>query len=60
MPLRFSWSRSPQVVVVGLNRGTEGLLHSLSDIADTPLSAGDVLLVQGPADNARNCGRCLT
>jgi di/tricarboxylate transporter len=40
-----------QVVVVGLNRGTEGLLHSLSDIADTPLSAGDVLLVQGPADN---------
>jgi di/tricarboxylate transporter len=40
-----------QVVVVGLNRGTEGLLHSIADIADTPLSVGDVLLVQGPADN---------
>lgn len=39
-----------QIIVVGLNRGTEGLLHSLADIADTPLSAGDVLLVQGPAD----------
>jgi len=40
-----------QVVVVGLNRGTEELLHTVGDIADTPLSAGDVLLVQGPADN---------
>lgn len=39
-----------QIVVVGLNRGTEGLLRSLTDIADTPLSAGDVLLVQGYAD----------
>lgn len=40
-----------QVVVVGLNRGTEGLLHSVTDIADATLSAGDVLLVQGPADD---------
>jgi di/tricarboxylate transporter len=40
-----------QVVVIGLNRGIEGLLHSVGDIADQPLSAGDVLLVQGPADN---------
>lgn len=39
-----------QIVVVGLNRGTEGLLHSLAEVADTPLSAGDVLLVQGPSD----------
>lgn len=39
-----------QVVVVGLSRGTEGLLHSLGDIAHTPLSPGDILLVQGPAD----------
>jgi di/tricarboxylate transporter len=36
-----------QVVVVGLNRGTEELIHSTVDIIDTPLSAGDVLLVQG-------------
>ena len=39
-----------QIVVVGLNRGTGGLLRSVSDIASTPLSAGDVLLVQGAAD----------
>ncbi len=39
-----------QVVVVGLSRGTGGLLRSVSDIASTPLSAGDVLLVQGAAD----------
>jgi di/tricarboxylate transporter len=38
------------VVVVGLNRGTAGLLHNIGDIADTRLSAGDVLLVQAPAD----------
>lgn len=36
-----------QIVVVGLSRGTGGLLRSVSDIASTPLSAGDVLLVQG-------------
>ena len=39
-----------QVVVVGLSRGTGGLLRSVSDIASTPLSAGDVLLVQGAVD----------
>lgn len=38
------------VVVVGLNRGTAGLLHDVHDIADTRLSAGDVLLVQASAD----------
>ena len=39
-----------QVVVVGLSRSTGGLLRSVSDIASTPLAAGDVLLVQGSAD----------
>jgi di/tricarboxylate transporter len=39
-----------QVVVVGLSRGTGGLLRSVPNIADTRLSAGDVLLVQGAAD----------
>jgi di/tricarboxylate transporter len=39
-----------QIVVVGLSRGTGGLLRSVSDIASTPLSAGDVLLVQGASD----------
>ena len=38
-----------EVVVVGLSSGT-GLLHRTTDIADTPLSAGDILLVQGGAD----------
>jgi di/tricarboxylate transporter len=33
-----------------LSRGTGGLLRSVSDIASTPLAAGDVLLVQGGAD----------
>jgi di/tricarboxylate transporter len=39
-----------KVVVVGLNRGTEGLLRKFSDLARTPLAAGDVLLVQGTAE----------
>ena len=39
-----------QIVVVGLSTGRGGLLHRASDIADTPLSAGDILLVQGGAD----------
>ena len=39
-----------QIVVVGLSRGTGGLLRSVSDIASTPLSSGDVLLVQGAAE----------
>ena len=39
-----------EVVVVGLSRGTGGLLPRAIDIARTPLSAGDVLLVQGTAN----------
>jgi di/tricarboxylate transporter len=39
-----------EVVVVGLSRGTGGLLPRAVDIPGTPLSAGDVLLVQGTAD----------
>jgi di/tricarboxylate transporter len=39
-----------QVVVVGLSRNTGGLLRSVPDIAETRLSAGDVLLVQGFTD----------
>ncbi len=39
-----------QIVVVGLSRGTGGLLRSVSDIASAPLSVGDVLLVQGGAN----------
>jgi di/tricarboxylate transporter len=39
-----------EVVVVGLNRGGGGLLRTARDIAGTPLSGGDVLLVQGPND----------
>jgi di/tricarboxylate transporter len=47
-----------QVVVVGLNRGTGGLLRSVTDIAGAVLSGGDVLLVQGSADRiARLRGR---
>jgi len=38
-----------EVAVVGLSSGT-GLLHRTTNIADTPLSAGDILLVQGDAD----------
>jgi di/tricarboxylate transporter len=39
-----------QVVVVCLNRGVGGLLRSVTDIGGTPLSAGDVLLVQGSTE----------
>lgn len=39
-----------QVVVVGLSRGTGGLLRSVPDIANALLSVGDVLLVQGPSE----------
>lgn len=38
------------VVVIGLNRDTEGLLRGSYDIADTRLASGDVLLVQGPPE----------
>ncbi len=39
-----------EVVVIGLNRGTPGLLHGVEDIAQAPLGVGDVLLVQAPTD----------
>ncbi len=39
-----------EVVVVGLSRGTGGLLRSVADIASTMLSAGDILLVQGSTE----------
>jgi di/tricarboxylate transporter len=44
------FSEQYQVVVVGINRGTGALLRNVTDIGGTPLSAGDVLLVQGTAD----------
>lgn len=44
--LRFA--ETHKVVVVGISRGTEGLLRSGSDVGDVHLAAGDVLLVQGP------------
>lgn len=39
-----------ELVVIGLNRGTPGLLHDVGEIAETPLGVGDVLLVQAPDD----------
>ncbi|HSC09014.1 MAG TPA: SLC13 family permease [Steroidobacteraceae bacterium] len=39
-----------ELAVIGLNRGTPGLLHDVGNIADTPLGVGDVLLVQAPED----------
>ncbi len=44
------FSEQHQVAVVGLNRGAGSLLRSVTDIAGTPLAAGDVLLVQGMPD----------
>ncbi|MEO8196123.1 MAG: SLC13 family permease [Thermoanaerobaculia bacterium] len=38
------------VVVVGLRQGTEGLLQDERNLAEIPLAAGDVLLVQGPEE----------
>jgi len=35
------------VVVIGLSRGTSGLLRGTPNLSDTPLLVGDVLLVQG-------------
>lgn len=43
------FSERHQVVVVGLNRGTGALQRNVVDIGGTPLTAGDVLLVQGTA-----------
>ena len=48
------------VVVVGVNRGTEGLrrrLADIADIADQPLASSDLLLVQGPADRIQQLSR---
>ncbi len=41
------------VVVVGVNHGTEGLRPRITDIADQPLAASDILLIQGPVDRVR-------
>ena len=45
------------VVVVGVNQGTEGLQPRHSDIADRPLAASDMLLIQGPAGRIAQLGR---
>ena len=45
------------VVVVGVNRGTEGLRRRITDIADQPLAASDILLIQGPADRVRQLSK---
>jgi di/tricarboxylate transporter len=46
-----------RVVVVGLNHGTEGLMRRLTNIADQPLAASDILLVQGPTDRIAELAR---
>jgi di/tricarboxylate transporter len=46
-----------KVVVVGLNRGAEGLLRRFEDLARTRLAAGDVLLVQGTAEHLAELGK---
>lgn len=58
--LRFA--ETHKVVVVGISRGTEGLLRSGSDVGDVRLAAGDVLLVQGPDEQLealRNLGHLM-
>jgi di/tricarboxylate transporter len=45
-----------QVVVIGLNRDTEGLLQGNYEIKDTRLASGDVILVQGPQDRVAKLG----
>jgi di/tricarboxylate transporter len=44
------FAQEHRLVVVGLSRGTGGLLPSVPEIGDTQLRAGDVLLVQGAPD----------
>jgi di/tricarboxylate transporter len=44
------FSERHQLAVVGINRGMRPLVRSVIDIEGTPLSAGDVLLVQGTPD----------
>ena len=46
-----------QVVVVGLNHGTEGLLPRHTHIADQPLAVGDILLIQGAGDRVAQLSR---
>jgi di/tricarboxylate transporter len=45
------------LVVVGVSHGYEGLQPRPSDIGDRPLSANDILLMQGPADRIQHLGR---
>ncbi|MBK7902806.1 MAG: SLC13 family permease [Proteobacteria bacterium] len=42
-----------RVIVVGVNYGTESLRPRITDIADQPLAASDILLLQGPVDRVR-------
>ncbi|MGD9904928.1 MAG: SLC13 family permease [Vicinamibacterales bacterium] len=44
------FAETHKVVVVGLNRGAEGLLRRFDDLARTRLAVGDVLLVQGTTE----------
>lgn len=46
--LRFAETHG--VVVVGISRGTEGLLRDGTAVGEVVLAAGDVLLVQGPEE----------
>jgi len=46
-----------RVVVVGLNHGTAGLVPRQVDIADQPLAASDILLVQGRTDRIADLNR---
>jgi di/tricarboxylate transporter len=51
-----------KVVVVGISRGTEGLLRDGSTLSTVQLEAGDVLLVQGPDEQLealRNVGHLM-
>jgi len=45
------------LVVVGLNHGTQGVVPRLTEIADQPLAASDILLVQGPTDRVAELSR---
>ena len=46
-----------RVVVVGVNHGTESLRPRITDIADQPLAASDILLIQGPVDRVRELAK---
>jgi di/tricarboxylate transporter len=51
------FAETHEVAVVGLSRGTEGLLHVATPVADQRLSPGDVLLVQGTAERIEQLRR---